>query len=90
MYTPNVATRWYKAPEILLNFRDYNTPIDIWALGCIIGEMYLLRPLFPGENEIDEFFQICSLLGPPTEKTWYKGFQAATNLNLILPQVCIF
>ncbi len=43
-----VATRWYRAPEIMLNARGYNKPIDLWSVGCILGEMLNGKPLFPG------------------------------------------
>lgn len=52
-YTDYVSTRWYRAPEILLKSTHYNSPVDIFALGCIMAELYLLRPLFAGNNEID-------------------------------------
>lgn len=45
-YTDYVATRWYRAPEILLKQPNYNSPVDIFALGCIMAELYLNRPLF--------------------------------------------
>jgi serine/threonine protein kinase len=43
----------------------YSSPIDIWAVGCIMAELYTFRPLFPGNSEIDEIFKICSVLGTP-------------------------
>ena len=52
-YTDYVSTRWYRAPEILLKSIHYNSPVDIFALGCIMAELYLLKPLFPGNNELD-------------------------------------
>jgi serine/threonine protein kinase len=52
-YTDYVSTRWYRAPEILLKFSNYNSPVDIFALGCIMAELYLLSPLFAGSSEID-------------------------------------
>ncbi|VDN36029.1 unnamed protein product, partial [Cylicostephanus goldi] len=56
-YTDYVSTRWYRAPEILLRSTSYNSPIDIWALGCIMAELYMLRPLFPGTSELDQLFK---------------------------------
>ncbi|RUS72648.1 hypothetical protein EGW08_019586, partial [Elysia chlorotica] len=64
-YTDYVSTRWYRAPEVLLRSTNYSSPIDIWAVGCIMAELYTLRPLFPGSSEIDEIFKICSVLGTP-------------------------
>ena len=53
-FTDYVSTRWYRAPEILLRSPDYNAPIDIFALGAIISELYTMRPLFPGQSEHDQ------------------------------------
>ena len=47
-FTDYVSTRWYRAPEILLRAPDYNAPIDIFAMGCILAELFTMRPLFPG------------------------------------------
>jgi len=59
----------YRAPEILLRSTNYNSPIDMFALGCIMAELYTLRPLFPGASEVDMIFKICSVLGTPTKVT---------------------
>ena len=61
-----ISTR-YRAPEVLLRSTTYNSPIDLWAVGCIMAEVYTLRPLFPGTSEVDEIFKICSVLGTPTK-----------------------
>ena len=50
--TDYVATRWYRSPELLLSDR-YNKEVDIWAIGCIMGELTDGEPLFPGESEVD-------------------------------------
>lgn len=55
----------YRAPEVLLRSTSYSSPIDIWAVGCIMAEVYTLRPLFPGASEIDTIFKICQVLGTP-------------------------
>lgn len=57
----------YRAPEVLLRSTNYSSPVDIWAIGCIMAELYTLRPLFPGTSELDEIFRICSILGTPTK-----------------------
>ncbi|KAK6302238.1 hypothetical protein J4Q44_G00265930 [Coregonus suidteri] len=62
-YTEYVSTRWYRAPEVLLRSPSYSSPIDIWAVGCIMAELYTLTPLFPGNSEVDEIFKICQVLG---------------------------
>jgi protein kinase len=52
-FTDYVSTRWYRGPEILLRSTNYNSPVDIFASGAIMAELYMLRPLFPGSNETD-------------------------------------
>lgn len=59
----------YRAPEVLLRSTCYSSPIDIWAVGCIMAEVYTLRPLFPGASEIDTIFKICQVLGTPKKVT---------------------
>lgn len=49
-YTEYVSTRWYRAPELLLRSRNYNSPVDVFALGCIMAELYMQAPLFPGSS----------------------------------------
>ena len=69
-YTHEVVTLWYRAPEILLGQKEYALPVDLWSVGCVLGEMTTGRPMFPGDSEIDEIFKIFQLLGTPTEEMW--------------------
>uniref|UniRef100_A0A0R3RL06 non-specific serine/threonine protein kinase n=1 Tax=Elaeophora elaphi TaxID=1147741 RepID=A0A0R3RL06_9BILA len=80
-FTDYVSTRWYRAPEILLRSTSYNSPIDIWALGCIMAELYMLRPLFPGTSELDQLFKIVTILGTPNKDDWPEGYQLAIAMN---------
>jgi cyclin-dependent kinase-like len=64
--TDYVATRWYRAPELLLGSTRYGKTVDMWAIGCIMGELVDGQPLFPGESEIDQLFLIQKVLGPLT------------------------
>ncbi|KAF6029992.1 CDKL5 [Bugula neritina] len=64
--TDYVATRWYRSPELLLG-GSYGKPVDIWAIGCIMGELSDGQPLFPGESEIDQLYTIQKVLGPLTK-----------------------
>jgi mitogen-activated protein kinase 1/3 len=48
--TEYVATRWYRAPEIMLTFKEYTKAIDVWSVGCILAEMLSGKPLFPGKD----------------------------------------
>ena len=85
-YTEYVSTRYYRAPECILQFTNYNSPIDIWGLGCIMAEMYLHpQPLFCGSNEKEVLFRICSVLGTPTYDTWNDGIQQANIVGIRFP-----
>ncbi|CAD6235671.1 GSCOCG00007962001-RA-CDS [Cotesia congregata] len=70
MYTHEVVTLWYRAPEILLGTKLYSYAVDIWSLGCIFAEMATRRALFPGDSEIDQLFKIFRTLGTPDETIW--------------------
>ncbi|XP_020652764.3 serine/threonine-protein kinase MAK isoform X1 [Pogona vitticeps] len=85
-YTDYVSTRWYRAPEVLLRSSVYSSPIDIWAVGSIMAELYTLRPLFPGTSEVDEIFKICQVLGTPKKNDWPEGYQLAAAMNFRFPQ----
>ncbi|KAF6345021.1 male germ cell associated kinase [Rhinolophus ferrumequinum] len=85
-YTDYVSTRWYRAPEVLLRSSVYSSPIDVWAVGSIMGELYTLRPLFPGTSEVDEIFKICQVLGTPKKSDWPEGYQLASLMNFRFPQ----
>ena len=63
--TEYVSTRWYRAPELLLHSSSYTNSVDVFAVGCMIAELYLGRPLFAGNNEQDQLFKIISVLGTP-------------------------
>ncbi|XP_066980329.1 LOW QUALITY PROTEIN: cyclin-dependent kinase-like 3 [Macrobrachium rosenbergii] len=61
--TDYVATRWYRAPELLVGDTRYGREVDIWACGCLLSEMLTGEPLFPGESDIDQLFHIIQTLG---------------------------
>ena len=65
-----MATRWYRAPELLYGSRDYTEGVDLWAVGCVLAELLNNCPLFPGENDIDQLGLVIRHLGTPTEEVW--------------------
>ena len=79
-FTDYVSTRWYRAPELLLR-GSYNSPVDVFALACIIVELYLMAPLFPGQNEIETMNKIVELLGTPTRNEWPEGYKMASTIS---------
>ena len=50
MYTARAVSRWYRAPEVMLTFKEYTRAIDIWSVGCVLAEMLSGKPLFPGRD----------------------------------------
>ncbi|KAA8521259.1 hypothetical protein F0562_011904 [Nyssa sinensis] len=86
-YTEYVSTRWYRAPEVLLQSPTYNSAVDMWAMGAIMAELFSLCPLFPGSSEADEIYKICSVIGTPTENEWAGGLKLARAINYQFPQL---
>ena len=66
--TEYVATRWYRAPEILLGSTKYTKGVDMWSLGCIVGEMYLGKPMFPGTSTLNQIERVLEVTGKPTKE----------------------
>nr|6V6A_A Chain A, Mitogen-activated protein kinase [Toxoplasma gondii RH]6V6A_C Chain C, Mitogen-activated protein kinase [Toxoplasma gondii RH] len=64
--TDYVATRWYRAPEILLGSTSYTKGVDMWSLGCILGELLSGRPIFPGTSTMNQLERIMTLTGRPS------------------------
>uniref|UniRef100_A0A336M7F5 non-specific serine/threonine protein kinase n=1 Tax=Culicoides sonorensis TaxID=179676 RepID=A0A336M7F5_CULSO len=85
-YTDYVSTRWYRAPEVLLHSTRYSSAIDLWAVGCIMAELYTFRPLFPGSSEVDQLFKICSVLGTPDKNDWPEGYRLASVIQFQFPE----
>ena len=89
--TDYVATRWYRAPELLLSQGNYGKEVDYWAIGCIMGELVDGNPLFPGENELDQIHCIQKVLGNLTDKQeemFYNNpiFSGKNLLNVTKPE----
>lgn len=97
-YSNEVVTLWYRAPDVLLGSRTYNTSIDVWSAGCIMAEMLTGKPLFPGTSNDDQLQRIFKLMGTPNERIWPEitslpnyntGFPIypPQDLTLALPQL---
>jgi len=81
-YTHTVVTLWYRSPELLLGQDLYSTAVDVWSVGCIMGELLLGRPMFQGSGELDQVNKICDLLGTPTEEVW-PGYKKLRNSGFL-------
>ncbi|KHN72893.1 Mitogen-activated protein kinase mpk-1 [Toxocara canis] len=65
--TEYVATRWYRAPEVMCSSKCYTKAIDMWSVGCVLAEMFNNKPLFPARNYVDHLQLIFTIIGSPTE-----------------------
>ncbi|KAF4138432.1 Protein kinase domain [Phytophthora infestans] len=68
-YSHQVATRWYRAPELLFGSRHYDTAVDMWSVGTVFAELLRPTPLFAGQNDLDQIFRVIQVLGD-IEKQW--------------------
>ncbi|KAL8052719.1 hypothetical protein ABFX02_05G024000 [Erythranthe guttata] len=80
-YTHLVVTLWYRAPELLLGAKQYSTAIDMWSLGCIMGELLSKAPLFNGKTEFDQLDKIFKILGTPNDTIW-PGFSKLPGVKV--------
>lgn len=83
--TEYVVTRWYRAPELLLNCTEYTAAIDIWSVGCILMELIMREPLFPGRDYAQQLGLIIKLLGSPEEPD--LGFLRSDNARKYVKQL---
>jgi len=68
---PNISyicSRYYRAPELIFGATDYTAAIDVWSVGCVVAELLLGQPLFPGESGVDQLVEIIKVLGTPTRE----------------------
>jgi mitogen-activated protein kinase 15 len=63
-----IATRWFRSPELLLAYPLYSKGVDIWAVGCILGEMLTGKPVFPGTSTLDQLERVLTVTGPPSKE----------------------
>lgn len=84
-YTNYAGTRWYRAPECLLRSDCYNSPVDMWSVGIIACELFIVKPPFQGNTETDQLLKIFSILGSPSESNWPDGVKSLQKLGMKLP-----
>jgi len=83
--TEYVVTRWYRAPELLLNCSEYTAAIDIWSVGCIFMEILKREPLFPGKDYVQQLRLITELIGSPDDSD--LGFLRSDNARRYIRQL---
>jgi serine/threonine protein kinase len=85
---PNIAyicSRYYRAPELIFGATDYTPAIDVWSTGCVMAELLLGQPLFPGQSSVDQLVEIIKVLGTPTKAELYAMNRNYTEFKF--PQV---
>ncbi|XP_052265730.1 cyclin-dependent kinase-like 2 isoform X1 [Dreissena polymorpha] len=87
IYTDYVATRWYRAPELLVGDTKYGKAVDIWAVGCLLVEMLTGEPLFPGDSDIDQLYQIVKVFGNLTARHKEVFLRNPLFVGMRLPEV---
>ncbi|XP_038982560.1 shaggy-related protein kinase alpha-like isoform X2 [Phoenix dactylifera] len=68
---PNISyicSRYYRAPELIFGATEYTSAIDMWSVGCVLAELLMGQPLFPGESGVDQLVEIIKILGTPTRE----------------------
>ncbi|XP_046749742.1 glycogen synthase kinase-3 beta isoform X3 [Diprion similis] len=63
-----ICSRYYRAPELIFGAIDYTTKIDVWSAGCVVAELLLGQPIFPGDSGVDQLVEIIKVLGTPTRE----------------------
>ncbi|KAJ4376449.1 hypothetical protein N0V83_001733 [Neocucurbitaria cava] len=84
--TQLVVTLWYRAPELLLGADTYGREVDMWSIGCVMGELLSKAPLLPGKNEVDQLSLIFSLCGLPSSESWPGFYRLPNAKSLKLPR----
>ncbi|KAM0683173.1 glycogen synthase kinase 3 [Mitosporidium daphniae] len=87
---PNVSyicSRYYRAPELLLASTNYSYAVDLWSAGCVMAELILNIPIFPGTNDLDQMLQIIRVLGSPSQEDLdaMNSSQMSFKFSTILP-----
>jgi serine/threonine protein kinase len=83
-YTKEVLTLWYRAPELMLGLNQYSVGLDMWSIGCIFAELFINKPLFAGDSEIDQLYKIFKVFGTPNDTT-LPGFKYFPDFNPDFP-----
>lgn len=87
VHTDYVATRWYRAPELLVGDTSYGKAVDVWAIGCLLAEMLTAEPLFPGTSDIDQLHHVVKCLGNLTRSHTEVFLRNSLFVGIRLPQV---
>jgi protein kinase len=81
--TSYVSTRWYRAPELILCLPIYTASVDMFAVGCIMAELYRMYPMFPGTGELEQLQLILRVMGPLHDAEWEEGVRLSKRFGLV-------
>jgi len=85
-FTEYISTKWYRAPELVLRSSNYNSPVDLWAIGCVMAEAIMLNPMFPANDAIEHIMLISKVLGPINSSTWSLGYSLGLQKKIPMPK----
>ncbi|KAG2457883.1 CDKL1 protein, partial [Polypterus senegalus] len=87
-YTDYVATRWYRAPELLVGDTQYGPPVDVWAIGCVFAELLSGVPLWPGKSDVDQLYLIRKTLGDliPRHQQVFSANKFFSGISIPVPE----
>ncbi|CAL8326035.1 unnamed protein product [Lota lota] len=88
-YTDYVATRWYRAPELLVGDSHYGKPVDVWAVGCVYVELLTGHALFPGDSDLDQLYRLIRCFGCSTERQQQMFYRNPAFSGLQFPQCAL-
>ncbi|KAI8999524.1 kinase-like domain-containing protein [Gaertneriomyces semiglobifer] len=80
--TPNVVTRWYRAPELIIGLKYYGTPVDMWGFACVFAELWDRRAVFRGDTEVQIMDKILTICGTPTKDDWPDFVSLTEQVNV--------
>ncbi|KAG5594283.1 hypothetical protein H5410_035515 [Solanum commersonii] len=81
--TSHIVTLWYRPPELLLGSNSYGVGVDLWGVGCVLGELFTGKPIMPGKTEVDQLHKIFKLCGSPSDDFWLQS--KLPNANIFKP-----
>ncbi|XP_052735062.1 shaggy-related protein kinase eta isoform X2 [Vigna angularis] len=81
----HICSLFYRAPELIFGATEYTTSIDIWSAGCVLAELLLGKPLFPGDNAVDQLVEIIKVLGTPSQEEVCSS--NSSNNDFKFPQI---
>ena len=81
-----ICSRYFRPPELVIGAKYYTTQVDVWSIGCVIAELVLSKPIFPGKSATDQFLEIMKVLGTPTSEQM-KIMNPKSKGNSKLPKI---